>query len=144
MATSRPAGAARPGLDKLMAGIAAVLDEATAESEGVSAGLVADGRTAEAWDVLARARLEALTALFPGWRIWLDRAGWHARRRSDGYLQAYQPGAPVFHVRAANALDLAAELCWQEAADQHAPEGCPTSPSSPRWGGLAAALAPMS
>jgi hypothetical protein len=133
--------AARPGLDKLMAGIAAALGEA-AESGG--ARLVAHGRAAEAWDVLARARLEALTALFPGWRIWLDRAGWHARRRSDGYLQAYQAGAPVFHVRAANALDLAAELCWQEAADQHAPEGCPTSTSSPPWGGLAAALAPAS
>jgi hypothetical protein len=31
--------------------------------------------------VLARARIEALTELFPSWRIWLDEAGWHAGRR---------------------------------------------------------------
>jgi hypothetical protein len=77
----------------------------------------------DSWDVLAQARLEALVGLFPGWRIWLDRHGWHARRR-DGYVQGYRPGVPVFHVRAGSATDLAAQLCWQQAADLHAPDGC--------------------
>lgn len=81
-------------------------------------------RNREAWDVLARARLEALTKLFPAWSIWLGPAGWHARRSSGGFLQGYQPGAPAFHVSADSALDLAAQLCWQQAADEHAPDGC--------------------
>jgi hypothetical protein len=37
--------------------------------------------------VLARARAEALSELFPAWRIWLDQACWHARRRDVRYLQ---------------------------------------------------------
>ena len=79
--------------------------------------------TAETWDVLAQARLEALANLFPDWRIWLDRYGWHARRRGD-WMQGFRPGAPAFHVSARNATDLAAQLCWQQAADSYAPDGC--------------------
>lgn len=76
---------------------------------------------AEEWDILARARLEALTGLYPGWRVWLDRHGWHARRR-DNFRQGYQPGAPAFHVNAGTALDLAARLCRQQAAEAHTPD----------------------
>jgi len=78
----------------------------------------------ESWGVLARARVEALARLFPGWRIWLDHAGWHARRRDVSYLQLRHDGAPAFSVHADNSVDLAAQLCWQQAADQHAPDGC--------------------
>jgi hypothetical protein len=95
----------------------------------------------EAWDVLAQARLEALAGLFPDWRIWLDRNGWHARRR-DSFVQGYRSGAPAFHVRAANALDLAAQLCWQQAAETHTPDGCQASMlCPPPWGGLGAVAA---
>jgi hypothetical protein len=48
--------------------------------------------------VLARVRIEALTELFPGWRIWLDETGWHARRRDTTYLQLHLDGAPAFSV----------------------------------------------
>lgn len=82
----------------------------------------------EAWGVLARARIEALSELFPGWRIWLDQAGWHARRRDVPYLQVRRRGAPAFSVHADNPTDLAAQLCWQQAADQHAPDGCHDRP----------------
>jgi hypothetical protein len=84
----------------------------------------------EAWGVLARARIEALSGLFPAWRIWLDQAGWHARRRDTMYLQIRQEGAPAFSVHADSPTDLAAQLCWQQAADRHAPDGC--SVESPR------------
>ena len=80
----------------------------------------------EDWAVLARARAEALSGLFPGWRIWLDQAGWHARRRQDTYLQTRHNGAPAYSVHAATPTALAAQLCWQQAADQHAPDGCTT------------------
>jgi hypothetical protein len=89
---------------------------------------------AETWDVLAQARLEALAGMFPDWRIWLDRNGWHARRR-DGFVQGYRVGAPAFHVRAASAVDLAAQLCWQQAAEAYAPEGCQARMTGPPpWG----------
>jgi|HubBroStandDraft_1064217.scaffolds.fasta_scaffold237733_2 hypothetical protein len=78
----------------------------------------------ENWDVLAKAQLEAMAGLFPGWRIWLDAHGWHARRRGDGFVEQWRPGAPAFHVQASSAVDLAAQLCWQRAADEHAPRGC--------------------
>ena len=81
----------------------------------------------ENWAILARARAEALASLFPGWRIWLDQAGWHARRRQDAYLQTHHNGAPAYSVHAATPTALAAELCWQQAADQHAPDGCTTA-----------------
>jgi len=81
----------------------------------------------EAWGVLARARIEALSQLFPGWRIWLDHAGWHARRRDVRYLQASRDGAPVFSVHADSPTDLAAQLCWQHTADRHASDGRPVA-----------------
>jgi hypothetical protein len=83
------------------------------------------------WGVLTRARLEALASLYPGWRIWLDQHGWHARRR-DGYVQDYRPGAPSFSVHADTATGLAAQLCWQRAAEAHAPHGCEREPDRVR------------
>jgi hypothetical protein len=80
----------------------------------------------ETADVLTRAGVEALSGLFAAWRIWADEHGWHARRRDDGYLQAYQHGAPAFCVHAVSATELAAQLRWQQAADIHAPAGCPS------------------
>ena len=78
----------------------------------------------EDWAVLARARAEALSGLFPAWRIWLDQAGWHARRRQANYLQVRRKGAPAYSVHADSPTALAAQLCWQQAADEHAPNGC--------------------
>jgi hypothetical protein len=77
----------------------------------------------EPWSTLTRARLDALSDLFPDWRIWLDSHGWHARRRG-AHLQVYRPGAPAFHVRADTATELAAQLCWQQAAEAYTPQGC--------------------
>jgi hypothetical protein len=94
-----------------------------ASASGPEPARASDPMTAETWDVLAQARLEALANLFPDWRIWLDRYGWHARRRGD-WMQGFRPGAPAFHVSARNATDLAAQLCWQQAADSYAPDGC--------------------
>jgi hypothetical protein len=65
--------------------------------------------------ILARVRLDALAEMYPGWRVWLDSHGWHARRRDDGFLQGYQSGAPAFCVHAETAPGLAAQLCWQQA-----------------------------
>lgn len=95
---------------------------ADAAGRGQAAG-PAPPPSAESWDVLAQARLEALAGLFPDWRIWLDRYGWHARRRGD-WMQGFRPGAPAFHVSARSELDLAAQLCWQQAAEDYAPDGC--------------------
>lgn len=75
-------------------------------------------------DVLVSAGLEALSGLFPDWRIWSDDHGWHARRRDSAYEQGYRRGAPAFCVHADSPLDLAAQLRWQQAADAHAPFGC--------------------
>jgi hypothetical protein len=80
--------------------------------------------------LLAQAGREALAELFPRWRIWTDGHGWHARRRG-GFLQHYQSGAPTFAVHAATAVELAAQLRWQEAADEHAPVGCPQTGRPP-------------
>ena len=60
---------------------------------------------------------EALSDLFPSWRIWADHGGWHARRRG-GYLQSHQLGAPSFCVHADTAVGLAVQLCSQEYADE--------------------------
>ena len=81
----------------------------------------------QAWGVLARARIEALSELFPGWRIGLDQHGWHARRRDTTYLQIRCDGAPAFSVHADTPTELAAQLCWQQAADHHTPDGCTTA-----------------
>ena len=85
--------------------------------------------------ILARARLDALAEMYPGWRVWLDAHGWHARRRNDGFLQGYRSGAQAFCVHAGTALALAAQLCWQQAATTHAPGGCSASlRPPPPWG----------
>jgi hypothetical protein len=73
--------------------------------------------------VLTDAGVAALTELFPGWRVWADGFGWHARRRGL-YLQSYHSGAPAFCVHAGTAAELAGQLRWQQAADTHAPFGC--------------------
>jgi hypothetical protein len=78
----------------------------------------------EAWGLLTRTGMEALSELFPGWRIWLDPHGWHARRRDAVYLQICHDGVPAFAVHADTAASLALQLCWQQAADRHAPDGC--------------------
>jgi Resolvase, N terminal domain len=82
-------------------------------------------RAAPTADILTLAGVEALSGSFPDWRIWADEHGWHARRRGNMCIQAYQRGAPAFCVHAASAVDLAAQLRWQQAADLHAPAGCP-------------------
>lgn len=97
--------------------------EDTRSASTQAAGQFPAGLTREPWSILTRARLDALTGLFPHWRIWLDNGGWHARRRG-GHLQAYRTGAPAFHVTADTATELAAQLCWQQAADAHTPDGC--------------------
>jgi hypothetical protein len=74
-------------------------------------------RRREAWGALARARLGALSELFPDWRIWLDQHGWHARRRETVYLQSIEPGMPAFSVHAETSTELAKQLYWQQAAD---------------------------
>ena len=81
-------------------------------------------RASKTAEVLTQAGVEALSGLFTDWRIWTDDHGWHARRRDDGYLQAYRRGAPAFCVHAVSAAELAAQLRWQQAADTHAPAGC--------------------
>ena len=88
------------------------------------ARLFSPPRTAPTADILTLASLEALAGSFPDWRIWADEHGWHARRRGDVYVQAYRHGAPAFCVHAVSAVDLAAQLRWQQAADLHAPAGC--------------------
>ncbi len=80
-------------------------------------------RRHEAWGALARARIAALTELFPDWRIWLDERGWHARRRETVFLQICQPGMPAFSVHAKSSTGLAMQLYWQQAADGNAAEG---------------------
>jgi hypothetical protein len=89
---------------------------------------------------LGRAALAALQEIYPGWRIWLDRHGWHARRRDEGFLQALRPGAPVFSVHAATAAGLAAQLCGQQSADDCAPADgrpVPAFPPESQAGNLA-------
>jgi hypothetical protein len=79
----------------------------------------------EAWGLLARTHMQTLSELFPDWRIWLDQHGWHARRRDAVYLQICHDDVPAFAVHADTAASLALALCWQQAADQHAPDECP-------------------
>jgi len=79
-------------------------------------------RRREAWGALTRARIGALTELFPDWRIWLDERGWHARRREAVYLQGLEPGVPAFSVHAETSTELAKQLYGQQAADRNASE----------------------
>lgn len=76
--------------------------------------------------LLADAGREALAELYPGWRVWIDGHGWHARRRG-GYLQDFHYGAPAFSVHAQGPAELAAQLRWQQAAEAHTPFGCSAS-----------------
>lgn len=75
--------------------------------------------------LLVRAQSDALCGLFPAWRIWHDEYGWHARRRSP-FLQSHGRGVPSYSVHAPGPAELAAQLCWQQAADEHTPNGCAT------------------
>jgi hypothetical protein len=79
----------------------------------------------ETREVLAKARQEALSGLFPGWRIWPDQRGWHARRRQPRYLQVRTSGAPAYCVHARTAAGLAVQLHWQQATDKDAFQGSP-------------------
>jgi hypothetical protein len=71
--------------------------------------------------VLTRARISAMSGLFPEWRIWLDDHGWHARRRAGVFLQEYWRGAPAFCVHADSEADLSQRLRDQESADAQPP-----------------------
>jgi hypothetical protein len=71
--------------------------------------------------VLTRARVSAMSQLYPGWRIWLDDHGWHARRRDGIFLQEFRHGAPAFCVHAVSEEDLARRLRDQEATDAKSP-----------------------
>jgi hypothetical protein len=96
-----------------------------------AAGPAPSALSGERRSALGLAALAALQELYPGWRIWLDQHGWHARRRDEGFLQALRPGAPVFSVHAATAAGLAAQLCGQQAADACAPADAPPGHRGP-------------
>jgi hypothetical protein len=71
--------------------------------------------------VLTRARVSAISRLFPGWRIWIDDHGWHARRRDGIFLQEFRRGAPAFCVHAVSEDDLTRRLHDQGTADARSP-----------------------
>ena len=71
--------------------------------------------------VLTRVRVSAISRLFPGWRIWIDDHGWHARRRVGVFLQEFRRGAPAFCVHADSEAGLSQRLRDQEAADARPP-----------------------
>jgi hypothetical protein len=74
--------------------------------------------------ILTDAGVEALSALFPDWRIWAEEdTGWHAYRRG-GYIQDYQRNSPAFSVHAETAADLAGLMHWQEAIEAYGPFSC--------------------
>jgi hypothetical protein len=74
--------------------------------------------------VLTDAGVQALSELFPGWRIWAGRgAEWHACRRG-GYVQDYEENSPAFAVHACSAAELAGLIRWQEAIEAHGPFTC--------------------
>lgn len=74
--------------------------------------------------VLTAAGIQALSKIFPDWRIWVeDDARWHAYRKG-GYVQDYDTGSAAFAVHASDAAELAGLLRWQEAIDAHGPFGC--------------------
>ena len=77
--------------------------------------------------VLTDAGVQALSELFPDWRIWAEAdTGWHAYRRG-GYIQDFQRHSAAFSVHAASPADLAGLIRWQEAIDQHGPFTCSTA-----------------
>lgn len=73
--------------------------------------------------VLTAAGIQALSELFPDWRIWAEDSRWHACRRG-GYVQNYHSGSPAFSVHATDPAELAGLLRWQEAIDAHGPFAC--------------------
>ena len=74
--------------------------------------------------VLTAAGIQALSELFPGWRIWAeDDSRWHACRKG-GYVQGYNAGSAAFSVHAADPAELAGLLRWQQAIDAHGPFAC--------------------
>jgi hypothetical protein len=89
------------------------------------AGLARPARRSPAYRerpaVLTRVRVSAMSGLFPGWRIWIDDHGWHARRRDGVFLQEYWRGAPAFCVHADSEADLSRRLRDQEAAAARPP-----------------------
>lgn len=94
--------------------------------------------------LLARISQETLAELYPDWQTWLDRHGWHARRRAAGFIQEYRPGAPVFSVHASTAAALAAQLCRQQPARTSAPDGGRARPVPPPQPGRPADTHPRS
>lgn len=77
----------------------------------------------EDWAVLARARSEALPGCSRAGGSGSARPSWHARGRG-ACVRACHRGAPACSVYAGSPEGLAAQLCWQQAADQYAPDGC--------------------
>jgi hypothetical protein len=74
--------------------------------------------------VLTDAGVEALSEMFPAWRIWAEEdTGWHAYRRG-GYIQDYQRNSAAFSVHAETAADLAGLMHWQEAIEAYGPFSC--------------------
>jgi hypothetical protein len=74
--------------------------------------------------VLTDAGVQALSELFPDWRIWAEAdTGWHAYRRG-GYIQDFGTNSPAFAVHADTPGDLAGLLRWQEAITEHGPFNC--------------------
>jgi hypothetical protein len=77
--------------------------------------------------VLTAAGIQALSELFPDWRIWAEGdSGWHACRKG-GYIQGYDSGSAAFSVHAGDPVELAGLLRWQEAIDRYGPFACVTS-----------------
>lgn len=77
--------------------------------------------------VLMAAGVQALSELFPEWRIWAENdSKWHACRRG-GYVQDYHTGSAAFAVHASDAAELAGLLRWQEAIDAYGPFACSTA-----------------
>jgi hypothetical protein len=74
--------------------------------------------------VLTDAGIQALSELFPGWRIWAeDDTGWHAYRRG-GYIQDYRKNSASFAVHASSPAELAGLMHWQEAIEEYGPFAC--------------------
>jgi hypothetical protein len=77
--------------------------------------------------VLTAAGIQALSELFPDWRIWAEAdSGWHACRKG-GFVQNYDSGAAAFSVHASGPAELAGLLRWQEAIDHYGPFACVTA-----------------
>jgi hypothetical protein len=75
-------------------------------------------------EVVTAAGIQALSRLFPGWRVWADNdTSWHAYRRG-GYVQQRSDGAPAFSVHADSPAELAGLLFWQDAVDEYGPFAC--------------------